>query len=258
MENNKAIEISNLRMIYDAAGEAVHAIEGFNLDAASGEFVSVVGPSGCGKTTLLKILSGLLAPTSGTAKINNAAVKGPNPNVGIVFQNAALMKWRSALKNIMLQIEVRKLDAKKFREVALRLIDLVGIKGFENKYPYQLSGGMQQRVSICRALVHDPPLLLMDEPFGALDAFTREMMNMELQRIWLDRKKTVLFITHSIPEAVFLSDRVAVMSARPGTLIDLIEVNFPRPRNLDTMESPAFIAVINRIRRLMQAQSGFY
>src|SRR3972149_2204280 len=204
----KAIEIKEVRMLFAARGEAVHALEKVSFEAHDGEFISVVGPSGCGKTTLLRVVGGLIPPTRGQVWVYGHPVQGPHPNVGIVFQSPVLMSWRTVLDNVLLQAEVRKLEPRKYREIALGLIDLVGIKGFENKYPFQLSGGMQQRVSICRALLHDPPLLLMDEPFGSLDAFTREQMNLELMRIWQEKKKTVLFITHSIQEAVFLSDKV--------------------------------------------------
>jgi NitT/TauT family transport system ATP-binding protein len=218
--------------------------------------VSIVGPSGCGKSTLLKIVAGLYPATSGAIAVNGLAVRGPLPDIGIVFQGAALMKWRTVLDNILLQAEVRRLDLAEYRARALELIALVGLTGFEAAYPSQLSGGMQQRVAICRALLHDPALLLMDEPFGALDAFTREQMNLELLAIWSARRKTILFVTHSIPEAVFLSDRVLVMSARPGQIIDDIRVRLPRPRSFATMELPQFAQLTNQIRQLMQIKGG--
>jgi NitT/TauT family transport system ATP-binding protein len=183
-------------------------------------------------------------------------VDGPNPQVGIVFQTPVLLMWRTVIKNILLQIEVRKLDKKKYLKKAKELIELVGLQGFENQYPYQLSGGMQQRVSICRALIHDPPLLLMDEPFGALDAMTREQMNLELQHIWLQKKKTVLFITHSLPEAVFLSDKVYILSSRPCHVLETFEIDIPRPRTLNVMGDLKFTDILNQVRKAMDSQSA--
>lgn len=252
----KAIEIKEVRMLFAARGEAVLALERLCFEAYDGEFVSVVGPSGCGKTTLLRIVGGLIPPTRGQVLVYGQSVQGPHPNVGIVFQSPVLMSWRTVFDNILLQAEVRKLDLKKYGEIALNLIELVGIKGFENKFPFQLSGGMQQRVSICRALLHDPPLLLMDEPFGALDAFTREQMNLELMRIWQERRKTVLFITHSIQEAVFLSDKVVVLTARPGRVMDVVPIDLPRPRYLEMIELPAFGKQVSNIRRMLQVRSA--
>jgi NitT/TauT family transport system ATP-binding protein len=245
-------------MVYRSARRgSVHSLEDVSFEARSGEFLSVVGPSGCGKTTLLRLVAGLLTPTSGSIQIYGTPVLGPTAHVGIVFQSPVLLPWRSVLSNVLLQVEMRRLDKRAHRERALQLIELVGIKGFEDKYPFELSGGMQQRTAICRALIHDPPLLLMDEPFGALDALTREMMNLELQRIWLTSRKTVLFITHSIPEAAFLSDRVLVMSPRPGTLKKEIPIDLPRPRGVHTLEEPRFAALGREIRDLLQAQGGW-
>ncbi|OGL62196.1 MAG: ABC transporter ATP-binding protein [Candidatus Tectomicrobia bacterium RIFCSPLOWO2_12_FULL_69_37] len=251
-----AFEISGLRVVYPSRLGPVHALEGISLQAEDGEFISVLGPSGCGKSTLMKALAGLLPPRQGSIRIYGEPVRGPAPGVGIVFQSAVLMNWRTVLGNIMLQVEVQRLDYRAHLERARDLIRLVGIEGFEHHYPFQLSGGMQQRVSLCRALIHDPPLLLMDEPFGALDALTREMMNLELQRIWLDRRKTVLFITHSISEAVFLADRVVVLSRRPGRVQAVAQVALPRPRDLATMESPDFVRIVGELRRELQAHGG--
>ena len=231
-------------------------MDGFNVRAKDGEFVSIVGPSGCGKTTFLRIAAGLLSPTSGVVRIMGNVVHGTNPQVGIVFQTPVLLMWRTVLENILLQIEIRKLDKKHFLQKAKELIQLVGLKGFESHYPYQLSGGMQQRVSICRALIHDPPLLLMDEPFGALDAMTREQMNIELQRIWLKKKKTILFITHSLPEAVFLSDKVYVLSNRPCKVLQNYDINIPRHRDLNVMGDPEFIATLQKVRMTMDSQAS--
>ncbi|MBI2881865.1 MAG: ABC transporter ATP-binding protein [Candidatus Tectomicrobia bacterium] len=255
--NGLAVEVRNLRMVYRSARRgSVHSLEDVNLRAREKEFISVVGPSGCGKSTLLRIVAGLLPATQGKVSIFGKPVEGPTSEVGIVFQSAVLLPWRSILDNILLQVEMRHLDRNEYRRRAKELIDLVGIQGFEGKLPFELSGGMQQRAAICRALIHDPPLLLMDEPFGALDALTRELMNQELQRIWLTSGKTVLFITHSIGEAVFLSDRVLVMSQRPGTLRADISIDLPRPRGLSTMEDPRFATLGRGIRELLQAHGG--
>jgi NitT/TauT family transport system ATP-binding protein len=250
------IEIKDLGITYRAKNGLIHAIDRVDLDAREGEFVTIVGPSGCGKTTLLKGLAGLLPPTTGFIKISGEAVKGTNSNVGIVFQNPVLMAWRTILGNIMLQVEIRHLNPKIYRKRAEELLTLTGLAGFASKYPYQLSGGMQQRASICRALIHDPPILLMDEPFGALDALTREQMAIELQRIWLEKAKTVFFITHSIQEAVFLGDKIVVLSPRPAQILEIITPRLPRPREISTMVDPSFSAAVDHIRRLLSAEAG--
>jgi NitT/TauT family transport system ATP-binding protein len=234
----------------------VLALDGVDLAARDGEFVAVVGPSGCGKSTLLKLVGGLLRPTSGRVEVDGAAVRGPGGSVGIVFQSPLLMPWRSVLDNILLQIEIRGLRVADYVAPARRLIDLVGLGAFADRKPYELSGGMQQRVGICRALIHDPSLLLMDEPFGALDAMTREQMNAELQRIWMERRKTVLLITHSIGEAVYLADRVLVMGPRPGRIVGEVVVDLPRPRVLEMAESVAFSRLAGAVRRLLNASGG--
>ena len=199
-------------------------------------------------------MAGLYPPTSGEVLLNGAAVRGPQRDVGLVFQGPALMKWRTVLGNVMLQAEIRGLPLAEYRARATELLRLVGLTGFEEVYPFQLSGGMQQRAAICRALLHDPSLLVMDEPFGALDALTREQMNLELMNLWATRRKTVLFVTHSIPEAVFLSDRILLMSARPGRILEDIDVPLPRPRTVETMASAEFGRLASRIRRLLQAR----
>lgn len=252
----KTIAVEALSMIFHSKEGAVHALADINLEAKQGELLSVVGPSGCGKSTLLRIIAGLLIPTEGRIWIKGSAVAGPTSDIGIVFQNPVLMGWRTVLGNVLLQAEVRRLDLKEYRERALDLMKIVGLSGFEEKYPYQLSGGMQQRASICRALIHDPSLLLMDEPFGALDALTRERMNLELLRIWQESRKTILFITHSIPEAVFLSDRVAIMSPRPGHIDEIVPVDLPRPRVMKTMEEPEFSRRVAHIRRLLKQEGS--
>jgi len=246
------IELSGLGLTYHTRGGPVHALENVDIEAKEGEFVSLVGPSGCGKSTMLKVVAGLLRPTSGVVRVNGAEVRGPTGDIGIVFQSPLLMAWRSVIDNILLQIEIRRGEVRAFRSKAQELINLVGLQGFEEVYPYQLSGGMQQRASLCRALIHDPSLLLMDEPFGALDALTREQMNLELQRIWMERKKTVLFITHSISEAVFLADHVLVMSARPGRILRRLSVNLQRPRTLQSMSRPEFTSLVDEVRSLLQ------
>lgn len=218
------------------AGESVHAVEEISLHVAENEFVVLVGPSGCGKSTLLKVVAGLILPTRGSIQVHGTPVTGPREDVGILFQTPVLLNWRDVLGNILFPIEILRLDERKYRKVALDLIRLVGLAGFENKHPRELSGGMQQRVAICRALIHDPTILLMDEPFGALDALTREEMSLELLRIWEERRKTILFVTHSISEAILLADRVVVMSQRPGRIARVIEVRLPRPRTM-AMES---------------------
>ena len=218
--------------------------------------MAVVGPSGCGKSTLLKILAGLLAPSGGSASLRGTTIQGPRRDIGVVFQAPVLFPWRTVLDNVLLPIDVQGLGRDRFRPVAMDLLALVGLREFERRYPWELSGGMQQRVAITRALVHDPAMLLMDEPFGALDAMTREHMNLELQRIWMEKKKTVFFITHSIPEAVFLADRVLVMTPRPGRIVDDLVIKLPRPRPLDVMTTPEFGAYTRHIRSLFNVKGG--
>ena len=250
------IVVDRLAKVFASGARAVTALESVSFEIPTANFVSIVGPSGCGKSTLLKILSGLLPASSGKAIVNGRPVTGPLENVGMVFQAPVLLKWRSVLGNILLPVEFAKLDGPSHVEKARALIELVGLSGFEEMYPHELSGGMQQRVSLCRALVTDPQLLLMDEPFGALDAMTRDELDMELLRIWEERKKTVLFVTHSIQEAVFLSDRVFVMSARPGRLLDIIPIDLPRPRTLEMMSGAEFGDYTLRIRALLASAAG--
>ena len=251
------IGIDNVSLTYRARNSEVHALDNVSIAATEGEFVALVGPSGCGKSTLLRLVAGLIRPTSGTIRVNGKAIKGPTASVGVVFQSPLLMAWRSILENVLLQIEIRGLRVADYRETAQELIQLVSLEGFEDAYPHQLSGGMQQRVGLCRALIHDPDLLLinrprlllMDEPFGALDAMTREQMNSELQSIWMKRRKTVLFITHSISEAVYLADRVLVMSPRPGRIIGDINVDLPRPRTVESTETAEFTQLTGQVRQ---------
>src|SRR5579864_8666452 len=241
---------------YGTAGAPVAALEAIDFAVADGEFVAVLGPSGCGKSTLLKILAGLFPPSGGEASLRGAPITGPRRDIGVVFQSPVLFPWRSVLRNVLLPADVQRLGRAEHERKALDLLALVGLGGFEHRYPWELSGGMQQRVAIVRALIHDPALLLMDEPFGALDAMTREQMNLELQRIWLERRKTVLFVTHSIAEAVFLADRVLVMTPRPGRIAETVAVDMPRPRSLEVMNTAAFGLFVARIRRHFSAQGA--
>ena len=246
------IAVSRLEKTYlTRAGSRIRALADVTLDIGDGEFVTIVGPSGCGKTTLLRILGGLLAASSGSVELLGRRISGPSRKVGMVFQDPVLLPWRTVLDNVMLPVVVLRLDRATYRRRALELLALVGLTGFEDKYPHELSGGMRQRVALARALVHDPALLLMDEPFGALDAMTREAMNLELQRIWRESGKTVAFITHSIPEAAFLGDRVIVMSPRPGRIVDVVSVELGRPRDLDMLGSDAFGVYTRKIRQML-------
>ena len=250
------IAVRKLTKRYGGGPNAIVALEDIDFSVADGEFMSIVGPSGCGKSTLLKILAGLIPASTGEASLNDIAIEGPRKDIGMVFQSPVLFPWRSVLGNVLLPADVQRLGREKMTQRALDLIALVGLSGFEHRYPWELSGGMQQRVALVRALIHDPALLLMDEPFGALDALTREAMNVELQRIWMERRKTVLFVTHSTAEAVFLADRVLVMTARPGRIGDLLEIDLPRPRTLEVMNTPAFGAYAKRIRAALNTGGG--
>ena len=250
------ISVSDLEKTYLTRGRArVHALAGISLDIHPGELVTIVGQSGCGKTTFLKILAGLIPCSSGRVSLRGQLVNGPSRDIGIVFQDPVLLPWRTVLQNVLLPAQVLRLDARASQARAMELLKLVALDGFEDKYPNELSGGMRQRVAIARALVHDPSLLLMDEPFGALDAMTREFMNLELLRIWRQSGKTIVFITHSIPEAVFLADRVVVMSARPGRIQEIVGVDVPRPRDLDIMASDDFGVYARKIRHLFDAKA---
>ena len=250
------IAVRRLAKTYGGGADAVDALRDIDFTVADGEFMSIVGPSGCGKSTLLKILAGLMPASDGEALLNDVPIAGPRRDIGVVFQSPVLFPWRSVLGNVLLPVDVQRLGRERMTARALELINLVGLSGFERRYPWELSGGMQQRVALVRALIHDPALLLMDEPFGALDALTREAMNVELQRIWLERRKTVLFVTHSTAEAVFLADRVLVMTPRPGRIGDLLDIDFPRPRSLDVMTTEAFGAHVRRIRAALNAGGG--
>jgi NitT/TauT family transport system ATP-binding protein len=250
------VELNNVSKIYQTASrEQVHALSNINLNVGAGEFVSVLGASGCGKTTLLRIIGGLEDGYSGELTLHGHSGDNSRRNVGIAFQDANLLPWRTILQNVLLPTQVLRLDKRTSIARARELIELVGLKGFENKYPFELSGGMRQRVSIARALVHDPSVLLMDEPFGALDALTREVMNAEVLKIWDTTRKTVFMITHSIPEAVFMSDRVVVMSPRPGRVIAEIDIALPRPRNIDMLSEERFGSYTRELRHLLDASA---
>jgi NitT/TauT family transport system ATP-binding protein len=237
------------------SGETVNALANVNLDIRENEFISVVGPSGCGKTTLLRILAGLQSASSGVIQCDGVQISGPRSDVGVVFQQATLLPWNTVLTNVLLPAQLKNDKSDATVKRAEGLLAFMGLKDFAQKYPFELSGGMQQRVAICRALMREPRILLMDEPFGALDAMTREAMNMELMRVWSEERKTVIFITHSIPEAVLLGDRVVVMSPRPGRISEIIDVDVGRPRSLRTMATPRFGELCDRIRTIFGAQS---
>ena len=246
------IELRHISKTYRTLqNENLLALQDVSFDIARGEFVSVVGTSGCGKTTLLKIVAGLIPKSGGEVLIGGSPVEGPRKDIGFVFQQPVLLPWRTVLENTLLPIEVMGLPLDQYRERANEILDMVGLTGFADRYPFELSGGMQQRVSITRALVYEPDVLLLDEPFGALDAMTREAMNLELLRIWSKSGKTVLFVTHSISEAIFLSDRVVALTPRPGRLADTVQVDLPRPRRLDLMQTEAFGNLARRIRALL-------
>jgi NitT/TauT family transport system ATP-binding protein len=249
-----SIDVRGVTKKYRSArGTPVQALELVDLDVAPGEFVSIVGPSGCGKSTLMMLVSGLIPASSGEIRVDGKLIAGAVKQAGIVFQRDVLLDWRSVLDNVMLPVEIKKLDHKTHLAKARELLASVGLSGFEDKYPGELSGGMRQRASICRALVQNPGLLLMDEPFGALDALTREQMNVDLQRIWMRERNTVVFITHSIEEAVLLADRVVVMSARPGRIADVLQIDMPRPRGSHSRSDPSFLHHVEKIRRHFMA-----
>ena len=248
------IAIDSVSKVFATRGDNVEAVKDLTLTISSGEFLSFVGASGCGKSTLLTMVAGLVPVTRGAIRIDNRVVTQPQTNIGFVFQEPVLLDWRNALDNVMISVESRNAPLDDYREKGRRLLQNVGLSGFEDRYPYELSGGMRQRVSICRALLHDPPVLLMDEPFGALDALTREQLMLDLLKIWQERKKTVLFVTHSISEAVFLSDRVVVLTQRPARIQEIIPINLTRPRNLKLQQSIEFSAYKDRIFEIFKAQ----
>jgi NitT/TauT family transport system ATP-binding protein len=251
--NAPFVQVRDVSKRYQTREGSVHALDAVSFDVAEFEFLSILGPSGCGKSTLLSLIAGLLAPSSGEIRIRGAAIRSAYTDVGIVFQRDVLLDWRTVLGNVMIQAEIRGLDRAASERRARALLDEVGLAEFTRAYPFELSGGMRQRVSICRALVHDPPLLIMDEPFAALDALTRDQMNLDLLDLWEARRKTVVFITHSVPEAVFLSDVVLVMTARPGRIQRAITVDLRRPRTLALRETPEFLGYSAQIIDLLKA-----
>jgi NitT/TauT family transport system ATP-binding protein len=254
-----AVEISGLNLVFDTGGAAVTALADVDLTVARGDFVSLIGPSGCGKTTLLRVMADLEHASSGTVRVNGVSPEAARlaRAYGYVFQAPALYAWRSVQRNVTLPLEIMGLSQAERQERARRVLALVNLTGFERKFPWQLSGGMQQRVSIARALSFDPELLLMDEPFGALDEIIRDHLNEQLLRLWQRTGKTVIFVTHSIPEAVFLSTRIVVMSPRPGRIIDIIDSDLPAERTLDMRESAAFTAIAHRVRAGLKAGHSY-
>lgn len=242
------IEMIDAAKVFESDRGDVAALSGINLVIRRGEFVSIVGPSGCGKSTLLKCVAGLERLTSGELRVRGQPVVESPERLGMVFQRDLLVDWRTILDNVLLVAEFKRFDKSRARVRAMELLALFGIADYANRYPWELSGGMRQRASICRALVDDPDMLLMDEPFGALDAMTRDQLNLELQRMWIATHKTVLFITHGIAEAVFLSDRVGIMSRNPGRIIEFIDIDLPRPRPLSVRDTAAFTRYTAHVR----------
>jgi NitT/TauT family transport system ATP-binding protein len=247
-----AVTVQNLTKSF----ERRTALENLSFEVRDKEFVSLVGPSGCGKSTTLRLVAGLAPPTSGRVLNRGVPVDGPVPDAAIVFQSPVLLPWRRTLENVLFNAEMRGTAGSRYRERALELVRLAGLEGFERSYPHELSGGMQQRVAICRALLLEPSLLLMDEPFGALDVLTRERMTFELQRIWTAAKNSVLFVTHSITEAVLLSDAIVVLSARPGRVKVVLRVELPRPRTAKTLSDPGFVRLAAEVREHIEGQGA--
>ncbi len=246
------IHLSEVSLTYEGSdGSLVHALDGVSLRVAPNEFVTIVGPSGCGKSTLLKLIVGLLRPTRGAVSYRGRPVDDTIQEVGMVYQSPILLPWRSVLSNVLLPIEILRRDVRTYAGEAAKLLEMARLSAFARKPPRELSGGMQQRAALCRALITDPPLLLMDEPFAALDALTRDEMGQELCRLWEERKKTVVFVTHSIPEAVLLADRVVVMSPRPGRIVRDIAIDLPRPRTNAKQLGPAFAEYVETIREII-------
>ena len=249
---NKILSLKNLKKVYSSRAGDILAIKDISVDVYDKSFLSIVGPSGCGKSTLLKLVAGIIPKSGGEIILRGKPVEGPQKDIGMVFQYPTLLDWKKILDNIMLPVKVLKLDKKNYLPRAHGLLKLTGLAGFEGRYPYELSGGMQQRVSICRALVHNPSLLLMDEPFGSLDAMTRNVMDLELLRIWDEEKKTVLFVTHDILEAVFLADYVLALSCRPSEVMEVLKVDLPRPRKPIMRASKKFYNFVDRISKKLR------
>jgi len=250
------VVVDGVRKVYNAGASALEAVSSVSFAARAGEFVSILGPSGCGKSTLLMMVAGLEPLTAGRIDVAGQPITGPRADIGVIFQDPVLLPWKSVLDNVLFPIHILKRPVREYAERARQLLDMVGLSEFSTKRPHQLSGGMRQRVAICRALVHDPTLLLMDEPFSALDAITRDEMNAALLDIWQRYQKTVLFVTHGIREAVFLSDRVLVMARRPSTLIADVSIPLPRPRRLTIEETPEFNEICALLRAKIEESHG--
>lgn len=253
----EAICVNDVTKVYQSRTGPVHALGPVSLSVKQGEFISIVGPSGCGKSTLMLMIAGLLDITAGKIEINGKPVDAPQTDIGIVFQSPVLVDWRTVMGNVLLQVEMRKLKTADYIQRAKELLQSVGLEEFEKRYPYELSGGMQQRTAFCRALVHDPPLILMDEPLGALDAMTREQLRVDLEHLWMQTRKTVIFVTHSITESVQLSDRVVVFSPRPGRIDRIIDVNLPRPRSFEVRESADYNQYVHQITNIFMGYGVF-
>ncbi len=251
------VKVDSISKVFDTfSGDRIVAIEDISFDIRTGEFIPILGPSGCGKSTLLRIIAGLLKPTGGTVSVGGSPVQGPIKGIGFVFQRPVLFDWYKVLANVLAPVELAGLRKRDYLEKAHELIRLVKLEGFENKYPKELSGGMQQRVSIARALILDPEILIMDEPFGALDALTRDQLNLELLKIWREKRKTILFVTHNIPEAVLLGDRVVVFSERPGRIKSIIPIDLPRPRDIEVKKDKKFGELEVELYKLIAGGDG--
>jgi len=256
MTQTTALDVRNVSLVYSTPDGDIEALRNVSTTVREGEFLSIVGPSGCGKSSLLRLVLGIETATGGEIFVAGTKVTKPNRQAGCVFQSPVLLPWRTIWDNVVLPLDILRQNREASRERIARLLEMAGLKGFERRYPYELSGGMQQRAAIVRALVHDPRILMMDEPFAALDAMTRENMTLELQRIWLESRKTVVFITHSISEAVFLSDRIVVMSARPGRIVGEFENPFPRPRQFSDIAKPELNGLVETIRQRLNEASA--
>ena len=254
-----AVQVLDASVTFASKDKPVHALKNVSLDIAGGEFVSFIGPSGCGKTTLMRAIADLEQLTSGAVLVNGVSAQQARQSgaYGYVFQAPALYPWRTVLKNVTLPLEIKGVNPEERHDIAMRQLANVGLAGFEGKYPWQLSGGMQQRVSIARALGFEPRILMMDEPFGALDEITRDRLNEQLLKLWASERRTVIFVTHSIPEAAFLSSKIVVMSARPGRVVEVIESNLPPDRTLDIRETPEFVDIAHRIRVALRKGEGY-
>lgn len=250
-----ALYVRGVNLVYPTLTSRIEALRSVSISVRNGEFVSIVGPSGCGKSSLLRLVLGLEKATGGDISVAGHRINGPSKHAGCVFQAPVLLPWRTIWDNVMLPLDILHQNRKAAHDRATGLLEMAGLKGFERRYPYELSGGMQQRAAIVRALVHDPSILMMDEPFAALDAMTRETITLELQRIWMESGKTIVFITHSISEAVFLSDRIIVMSARPGRVVGEFANPFPRPRKFADMAAPEMNGLVEDIRQCLNEAS---